>query len=377
MRILSRWSAAVLAAVVAFGTIGTKANAQVPTPESVLGYQAGADFHLASYDESLTYFRRLAESSDRVQLMEVGKTSEGRDWYIALISSAENLANIERYKEISLRLAHPDGLTDDEARALAREGKAIVHIDGGLHATEVAGAQHTMQFAYDLVSGDSDPEIRADSRQRDPAALVRNEPGRAEHGVGVVSLESGYPVRSVTDAGTVPEVRRTRQQPRRLHAERARVAGCDPRDTGVGAADFLQPPPDGAVPGANLDTSVCRAGFGLRSPAHVAPGKPVGHVDGSGPGGTGPDRCGAHGIGFDDWYPGFIDHAHSFHNVTSFLTETGLYRYATPHFYTVSDFPASARDSATSVALCEPMDGWVVAVARRGGLYGHGLLLGG
>ena len=111
---------AALATVAFSGAFVADAQAQIPTPESVLGYQAGADFHLASYDESLTYFQRLAEASDRVQLLEVGRTSEDRPWYIALISSAENLANIERYKEISLRLAHPDGLTDDEARALAR-----------------------------------------------------------------------------------------------------------------------------------------------------------------------------------------------------------------------------------------------------------------
>ena len=75
------------------------------------------------------------------------------------MSSAENLANIEKYRQIAQRLAHPDGLTDDEARRLAREGKAFVHIDGGLHSTEVAGAQHTLQLAYDLVA-------QADDRAR-------------------------------------------------------------------------------------------------------------------------------------------------------------------------------------------------------------------
>ena len=161
MQRVGRRLLAILLSSSVSGAFAASANAQVPPPESVFGYRAGADFHLASYDESLTYFRRLAEASDQVELLQIGRTSEGRDWYIALISSAENLAGVERHKEISLRLAHADGLTDEGARALAREGKAIVHIDGGLHATEVAGAQHTPQFAYDLVSGDSDPEIRA------------------------------------------------------------------------------------------------------------------------------------------------------------------------------------------------------------------------
>ena len=50
------------------------------------------------------------------------------------------------------------------------------------------------------------------------------------------------------------------------------------------------------------------------------------------------------GTGFDNWYPGFVDHANNFHNVASFLTETGLYKYATPHFYELEDFPKSSRD---------------------------------
>ena len=119
---------------------GEPPQSAVPTPEAVLGQPVGADFFLATYDESLGYFRALAAASDRVELVEVGETSFGVPWYVALISSAGNLRNVERYREIAQRVAHPEGLTDDEARQLAIEGKAIVHIDGGLHATEVAHA---------------------------------------------------------------------------------------------------------------------------------------------------------------------------------------------------------------------------------------------
>ncbi len=126
-------------------------QAAIPTPASVLGFEVGADFRLATYDESLDYFRRLAAASDRIRLVEVGRTSEQRRWYFALISNPENLANVERYREIGQRLAHPGGLTDADARRLVAEGKPFVHIDGGLHASEVAGAQHTIQLAYDLV----------------------------------------------------------------------------------------------------------------------------------------------------------------------------------------------------------------------------------
>ena len=63
-------------------------------------------------------------------------------------------------RDIAQRLAHPQGLTDAEARQLARDGKAFVHLDGGLHSTEVAGAQQTPLLAHDLVSRANDPQIK-------------------------------------------------------------------------------------------------------------------------------------------------------------------------------------------------------------------------
>src|SRR5271167_3339386 len=133
----------------------------IPTPESVLGHKPGDDFYLANYDESRDYFRKLAAASDRIKLISVGKTTRGLDWEIAIISSPQNLAQLDKYKDISRRLAQGRGLTDDQAKALAHDGKAIVHIDGGLHSTEVAGAQQSILLAYKLVSTKGDPAVDA------------------------------------------------------------------------------------------------------------------------------------------------------------------------------------------------------------------------
>src|SRR5450755_2201193 len=91
----------------------------IPAPESVLGHKPGDDFYLANYDESRDYFHKLAAVSNRIKLISVGKTTRGLDWEIAVISSPQNLAEIDKYKNISRRLAQGRGLSDDQARALA------------------------------------------------------------------------------------------------------------------------------------------------------------------------------------------------------------------------------------------------------------------
>src|SRR6187399_1943681 len=91
----------------------------IPAPESVFGFTVGADYKLATYDQSIEYFKKLAASSRHIKLIEAGKTSQGRTMYFALISSPENLAKLDRYREIWQRLAHPDGLSEAEAQRLA------------------------------------------------------------------------------------------------------------------------------------------------------------------------------------------------------------------------------------------------------------------
>src|ERR1700678_3261143 len=140
--------------------LATAGFAQVPTPESVLGYKPGADFHLATYDDALAYFRKVAATSNRIKLVNVGKSTHGSDWWIAFISDPENLKQLDHYKEVSRRLAVARGVSDEQAHELARETKPIIHIDGGLHATEVANHQHTIQLGYDLVTSEQ-PDFRA------------------------------------------------------------------------------------------------------------------------------------------------------------------------------------------------------------------------
>ena len=106
--------------------VATRAQqAAIPTPESSFGFPVGADYKLFGYDQSIAYFRKLAAASNRIRLIEVGKTSTGHPWTAALISSPENLDQLDHFREINMRLAHPDGLTDAEAKLLARRGACL------------------------------------------------------------------------------------------------------------------------------------------------------------------------------------------------------------------------------------------------------------
>ena len=130
---------------------------RVTPPAQAFGAGIGDDYFLATYAQLEDYWKTLDRQSDRMSLVDIGRTAEGRTQWMAVITSAENQAKLPRYKEIAQRLARAEGLTDEDAHALAAEGKAVVWIDGGLHASEVLGAQQLIETVYQLVTR-NDPE---------------------------------------------------------------------------------------------------------------------------------------------------------------------------------------------------------------------------
>lgn len=150
MRGLGSWRAAVLPLVFAAASAG--AQGHVTTPKEFFGHNIGDDYYLPNYDQFQAYWHKIDGESNRMQVIEIGKSSEGRPQLAAIITAPENFKNLARYKEISMRLAKGEGLTDAQAKALAKEGKSVVWFDGGLHATEVLGANQLIETSYQLVS---------------------------------------------------------------------------------------------------------------------------------------------------------------------------------------------------------------------------------
>jgi hypothetical protein len=125
------------------------------SPEEFLGHKVGADRKLADYNQIQAYFQKLDEESEKIKVLTIGESTLGKPMIMAVISSEKNMVNLDIYREISKKLSHARDLSPDEAKKLAKEGKAIVFITCTLHATEIGGSQESMEFAYRLVTGNT------------------------------------------------------------------------------------------------------------------------------------------------------------------------------------------------------------------------------
>ena len=123
------------------------------TPEQYLGFKVGADKKLADYAQISGYFQKLAGETNKMKIVTIGETTLKKPMIMAVISTPENLAKLDRWREIAKKLRDPRTTTPAEAQKLTKEGKAIVLVTCSLHSTEIGASQMSMEFAYDLVTG--------------------------------------------------------------------------------------------------------------------------------------------------------------------------------------------------------------------------------
>ncbi len=132
--------------------------AQVPSPNSVLGFTPTDDKTIADWHQITDYFAKLDKGSPRVLVKEVGKTTNGNPLIVAFISSAKNIKNLDKYRAISAKLADPRLVKSDaELADLIKNGKTIVSIACSIHSTEIVASQMSMNLAYELASA-NDPD---------------------------------------------------------------------------------------------------------------------------------------------------------------------------------------------------------------------------
>ena len=137
------------------------AQARVTTPKEEFGFNFGDDYQLATYKQLAAYWQKLDRESDRIVLQEIGKTSEGRPHLMAIVTSPENHREPRALQgDLAPAGARRRASPTTQARALAKEGKAVVWIDGGLHASEVLGAQQLGEMVYQMVSRTDEETMR-------------------------------------------------------------------------------------------------------------------------------------------------------------------------------------------------------------------------
>ena len=147
-------------AIISAATVSAQTAPKLTTPKEQFGFNVADDFQMVSYTQAEAYWKKLSTESDRMKLVDIGNTAEGRHQWMVIISTPENLKNLARYKEISQRLARAEGVSEAEARTLSKEGKAIIWIDGGLHANETVGFQQLVETIYQLLSRTDDETMR-------------------------------------------------------------------------------------------------------------------------------------------------------------------------------------------------------------------------
>lgn len=328
---------------VAFGlsvAFGLPVAAQVPSPADVIGFAPGEDYKLAPYAPIAAYFRALAASTDRMTLEQIGESTRGEPMYVAAISSPENLRDIERYKEITRTLAYardPDAgygsvLSEDAARALAREGKVIVWIDGGLHATEVAHGQLMPEMAHYFVTDESD-----ETRNIRDNVILLLMPNMNPDGLNIVADWYMSNVGGEFEMASVPELYHhyvghdnnrdwymltqveTQAVTRQLyHNWFPQIVYNQHQSSPFPGRIWMPPFADPVSP--NLDplvvSSLNQMGHSMRKRFDIE-------------GKTGVNS----GITFDLWWNGSMRGGPDYHNMLGFLTETAGAGYATPRCY--------------------------------------------
>ncbi len=345
---------AALAALAMFVSGAPRAGAQtthsaLPTPESVIGFNPGADYKLFSYDQSIAYFKALAAAAPtRVKLITVGKTAYGKTWYAAVISSPANLANLAKLRENNMRLAHPEGLTDAEAHRLAAQGRVFVDISGGLHASEIAGSQHTPLVAYDLLSRANEPNMKAvldsvvfflwPSINPDGQDIVVNwcraNEGDADHstGRGAVPMELyekyvGHDNNRDSYMLNVVESRVVQRTWREWEPDIIYVQHqSSPFPTRIWIPPFADPVGLRVPPIMAREVNAIGTRIAEELDAHGQPGA-VSQL-----------------ATYDAWYPGYIDYMPMYQNIPSWWTETQGGNCAVPRTSTVAELPPAYRD---------------------------------
>lgn len=342
--------------IICFVLLSITSNAQISTPKDFLAYNPGDDYHLATYEDLFNYFEHIETQSDKIRVFNMGPTSEGRQMKYLIISSSENMSKLEEYKEITRKLSLSKGLSEEEAKRLAKKGKAIVWIDSGIHASEVSGPMHQFKLVYNLITKDDEKTkfildntiLLLVSANPDGMTIVADWYNK---NVGTKYEKSRLPVLYQKYAGHdnnrdsfMANLLETQNMNRVIGCEWfPEIVYCQHESAPFPARIWMPPNPEPVNP--NLHPIITRWKNLIGSAM--------------GQGFEAADQPGALSrTAFDLWYPGYCDGPSvEGHNIPSILTETANAGYATPKFYTIRDFPEAYKDLTPGTFYPSPWEG--------------------
>ncbi|MGH9384375.1 MAG: M14 family zinc carboxypeptidase [Vicinamibacterales bacterium] len=118
----------------------------------------GADRELVDWPGLVRYFETIDRASNRVELVDAGRSTDGRRLTAAIVTAPENLARLEAIRTTSLRLADPQTLDETSASALMANQPAIVAIGMSIHASEIGATQAAPELLHMLATS-QEPEV--------------------------------------------------------------------------------------------------------------------------------------------------------------------------------------------------------------------------
>ena len=145
-------SITLASALILLSSMEVEAQNTITTPEDFFGFQMGADRQLARWDRIVEYYYQLEKESDRLKVINMGPSSEGHPFLLLVITSPENLADLDKLQMINKKISDPRGVPQEEIDKYVQEGKAVIFQSMSLHASEVGGTQMAPELTYDLLS---------------------------------------------------------------------------------------------------------------------------------------------------------------------------------------------------------------------------------
>jgi hypothetical protein len=355
--IRERLSTQVVIGLAAIWLTAPYSASALTSPEQYLGFHPGADRKLADYTQIVGYLKKLASESPRVKVVDIGQTVLKKRDVMAVITTAENMKNLDRYKEISHQLRDARGVTPEMATRLAAEGKVIVAMGCNIHSTEIGASQMALELAYRLAKGDTPfdvdkvltdvivlliPSVNPDGQQM-VTEWYRKYLGTEYEGgpmPGLYHHYAGHDDNRDFYMFNLPEVQAEgsvlfRDWLPQIFFSEHQTGATDPRQ-------FISPYGDPFLPDVNslVWTGIEVMGANMRYDLDAAGKTGIGHQD-----------------GYTGWWTGGEDEVSWTHNIVALLTEAADARIATPIYIERNQL----RDKLTTPSVTMPhpwLGGW-------------------